>query len=147
VWGIVDMPHAARQFAELVAFFARQEGGLDVMMPAEVERRLRAAGLKPTLEPTSAQLKAFAKALGCSSYITVELRAWRLSYELTAQSARVRFTLSGYRPDADRPLWSVDVSHVGHMKSEREVAIEALRETFRRLRRPESEGRDVAAGH
>ena len=49
--------------------------------------------------------------------------------------------------DDNMPEWRADVRHVDHLKSEREVAIEALRQTFRRLRKPEPRQRNAHTRH
>ena len=137
LWGIVQVPNAPLHFAELLAYFAREEGGLDVIAPQEVERRLKTARLEPTLDPTPEQVKAFAQALGCTSYLTADVDTWRSVYRLTTQSARVRFVVSAHAAGGAEALWSAAVEHVAELKSEREVAMDALRETFRRLRQPQ----------
>ena len=139
LWGIVQVPNAPAQFAELLAYFGREAGGLDVIPPEEVDRRLKAAGLEPTLDPTPQQIKAFMDALGCASYLSADVETWRSVYRFTAQSARARFVVSGHLPGGDEALWSASVEHVAELKSEREVAMDALRETFRILRQPPPE--------
>jgi len=147
VWGIVDVPNAQSQFAELVAYFAREEGGLEVIPPEEVNRRLRAAGLEPTLDPDPQQLQAFVEALDCASYIVAEVETWRMIYKFTSQKALARFSLTAYLRGFDWPLWRAKVRHVDRLKSEREVAIEALQQTFRTLRKPERKRRNADTGH
>ena len=50
-----------------------------------------------------------------------------------SERATVAFELSCFQPGDEEPLWTVDVRHVAGGKSEREVAIHALRQTFRSL--------------
>ncbi len=139
VWGIVEPANARAQFADLLAYFARQEGGLEVIPPARVSARLKAAGLEPTLNPTAAQIEAFADILGCTSYLSAQVETWRYAYQFTSQKATVRFVLSCHRPGVEEPLWTANVRHCARGKSEREAAMEAMKETFRTLRRAERE--------
>ncbi len=133
-FGIVRTPNAPAAFAELLAQIARQQGGLQVLSPTEVDDRLKAAGLEPTLDPSPEQLEGFAGTLKCASYLTAHVEKWNYRYFLTSSKASVRFVLSCYVPGAEDPLWSAQVEHEVGGLTDREAAIAALKETFRTLK-------------
>jgi len=133
LWGVVQAPTAEASFADLLAHHARVEGGMNVIPPAEVEERLRLAGLEPTLEPDDEQLQAFAKMLGVSSYLTANVEQWRYRYVFFSEKASIRFSVACRAPGEDKPLWSARAHHKASGDTERAVAGQALRAMFRIL--------------
>ena len=134
-WGIVRAPDAPAAFAELLAHFAREDGGLDVAPPAQVTEALEDAGLEPTLDPSPEALDAFVDALGCASYLTARVETWHHKYVLFWPRATIRFVVSCHVPGDQQPLWSVRVDRVRGAASYRRVAISALKDMFRSIRR------------
>ena len=139
LWGTVFVPQAETTFAELAAYVAREEGGLDVMPAAEVRRRLKAQNIEPTLDPSPEQITAFSSALGCKAYLTARVEQWHYRFRLVWSKATISFVLSCRRPGEMDPLWSVRVMRQARNMSNREVAVEALREAFRALVRAQQE--------
>jgi len=134
VLGKMQCPSAARTFAELAAHVASEYGWERVLTPAEVRDRLETQGLEPTLEPDPEELRRFAAALGCSSYLAAHIRQWRTSYFLAFARAHIEFSLSCYDASIAEPAWQADVTASGTNMSDREIALYALRETLARLR-------------
>lgn len=134
VWGSVHPPTARQSFAELAAHFARSTGGMEVIPPAETSERLELAGYDPTLQPDDEQLVKFARKLGCDTYLQAVVTEWRYSYVLTRQEAVIRFSLSLREVGSNKPIWSVRADHKAGGKSDRQVASEALKTAFERLR-------------
>ena len=130
LWGVVQAPNAPKTFADLLAHFAGEAGGLDVIPPTEVAETLEKAGLEPTLNPSPEQLDTFAEALECASYLTAHVEMWRSRYLLTGSTATIRFVVSCHVPTAEEPLWSVSVEQTRRGVGYRKVAISALRDTF-----------------
>jgi hypothetical protein len=135
IWGVVHSPRERESFAEILSHVARTEGGLDVLSPAEVDRRLKLAKLEANYEPTPEQLAACVMALGCGSYLSAHIEEWRYTYFLMRSAARVRMVVALHVPGRDAPLWWVRVEHEAPGMDEREVAGAALREAFRTLNR------------
>jgi len=133
LWGVIEQASAAQGFAEQLAHAARQEGGLDVLSAKEIRAGLRAAGLDLSPEADAGHPDALARALGCESYLTADLKEYDCSYILFWCWGRVRFDLSGYRVGEREPLWSAHVQRTVRGADSRQAARVALDETFQKL--------------
>jgi len=133
-WGVLDTPNPDQRFAELLAYVAETEGGLSVIEPIRAIERLEDAGLEPTLQPDDATLKRYAEALGCSSVLTADIRCWRHKYVFFSSSAIVEFTLTCRVPGEPDPLWGVRTCCSGRKMDNTEIAVHALKQTFRALK-------------
>jgi len=134
VWGLINTPNVEDRFAEFLADSAAREGNMDVLPPLEVERRLRAAGLEPTLQPDDEQLRQFADALGCASYLTARIVRSRLEYRLFLSWSTLEYTVTCYAPGREEPLWQASVCRKAPGKSDRQTMALALAEMFQWLR-------------
>ena len=132
-WGSYQGQNAQKHLAELISHAARETGWAQVLEPAEVEQRLKAKGLEPTLEPAPEQLPAFIEAVGCPSYLAAHILKWRTSFLLTRQRTNVEFSLSCFQPPFSTPVWEAHVKAEGSQMTDRETALLALKETYRRL--------------
>jgi len=94
LWGKMGAAGADRQFAEILAHAARENGGVAVPLPFEVDERLERAGLRPTLQPDEDQLSQFVEALDCASYLTADVPCWRFDYVVLSSSAAIEFHLT-----------------------------------------------------
>ena len=133
-WGIIETPNAPSALMELLAHVAHEQAGLDVIPPAEVNRKLKAAGITFTLEPDQEQIENSIQTLGLESYLTAHVDEWGSRWLLTSTKAAIRFQLSCYLPGSDGPLWTMTVEDARKGLSDREIAVEALREAFRYLK-------------
>lgn len=134
IWGSIDTTDADRQFAELLAHTARNDGGMNVAFPVQVEEQLELEGFKPTLQPGTEELRRYVKALDCGSYLTAELKRWGYGYIFFLSSATIEYRVSCHRADNDETVWEVDVRRQARGMDNRDVALLALRETFQWLR-------------
>ena len=138
LWGSIPTPRADRSLADILAHAAREDGGMDVMLPHEAARRLEDAGLKPTLQPAPEELRERVRALGCTSYLTVELKQWRYNYVYFASYATIQCRVECRRAADDGLLWEAEVLREARGISDREVARLALAEMFRALKKQRS---------
>lgn len=139
LWGKMGAAGADRQFAELLAHAARENGRVAVPLPFEVDERLEGAGLRPTLQPDDEELSQFVKALDCASYLTADVLCWRFNHVLLSSSAAIEFHLTCRRADTDEALWQAHVRREGRGMSYREIALLALRETFESLKQQDGQ--------
>jgi hypothetical protein len=146
-WGFINTPNPDQRLAEFIAHAAREDGGMQVLVPFDVARKLEEAKLDPTLQPEPDELRKRAQVLGCSSYLTAELACWRYSYVFFVSSAEIEYKLACHRADTGEPVWEADVLRQARNKSNRDLAREALAATFNWLKEqqtgqayPEPEG-------
>jgi len=132
-YGSVKPPTPYIAFAHMVAHMCRENTGLEVIPPHEVDRLLKRKGIEPTLQPEGMQVEEFAKALGCDSYLTGRIEQWRYRYSLFGMKAFVRYELECRVPDRPGILWKVRADYVREDMSERDAAVIAIRDTFRAL--------------
>ena len=133
LWGSVNTLEADSQFAELVAYAAAKDGKIAAPRVFEVHDRLEKAGLEPTLQPTPEELRRYVETLGCSSYLTADLKRWHYGYLLFFGSADIEYHLACHRADNDEIVWEANVLRQACGMSDRDVARLALRETFQWL--------------
>lgn len=133
-WGVADALNADAQFAELAAHAAADDGGMTVMLPFEADEVLEKAGLEATLHPKPKQLKQFVRTLGCSSYMTADIKRWRHRHLFFFSSATIEYRLSCHRADDGQVLWEVHIRKQARGISNRELARLALYETFQWLK-------------
>jgi len=133
-WGVLDTPNPDQRFAELLAYVAATEGGLSVIEPMQVIERLEDAGLEPTFQPDDATLARYAEVLGCSSVLTADIKCWRHKYVFFSSSATVEFTLTCRVPGKPDALWGVRTCCSRRKMDNTEIALHALKETFRALK-------------
>jgi hypothetical protein len=133
-WGSMNTRNPDQRFAEFIAHAAREDGGMQVLLPFDVTRKLKEAKLDPTLQPEPDQLPNRAQALGCSSYLTAELACWRYSYVFFVSSAELEYRLACRRADTGQVVWEADVLTRARNKSDRDLARQALAGTFEWLR-------------
>jgi hypothetical protein len=135
-WGRLPTINPRERFAEILAHLAADEGGLDVMSPVEVRHGLKDAGLEFTLEPTEQQALAYARALGCSSYLDARVHRWLYSYIFFWAEATASYTITCHDVATGCPVWDLHVCWEANGMSDREVAVVSLREAFRWLKDP-----------
>ena len=128
----VDTPNAPGQFAELLAHAAREDAGLDVILPYQVQDRLIKAKLAPTLEPTQEELAQQIEALGCASYLEASVERWRSGYLFFIASAEITFRVACRRPDGSL-IWEAHVHGQQRNVGDRDIARLALYEGFRHM--------------
>lgn len=133
-WAVADTPNADANFAEMVAHVAATEAGMDVLTPADVAEKVEAVGGNSSLQSPPERLPLRARLLGCSSYLTAHVKAWRFRSVFFQAQAIVEFTLTCHAADDGALLWEVEVSRTAVGISDREVALLALRETFQWLK-------------
>ncbi len=133
-WGLINTPNIEDRFAEFLASAAARDDGLTVIDPYEVQKRLRAAHLKPTLQPDDQQLQQFAKALGLASYLVAHVNKSRLEYRFIWSWADADYTVACYVPGRAQPLWQAHVCRAAPGKTDREVLALSLKEMFDWLR-------------
>jgi len=133
VYGNVKPPTPYVAFAHMVAQLCRENTGLEVIPPHEVDRLLKRKGIEPTLQPEGTQVEEFAKALGCDSYLTGRIEQWNYRYNLFGMKAFVRYELECRVPGRPGILWKVRADYVPKGMSERDAAVVAIRDTFRAL--------------
>ncbi len=132
-WGRIATADLAEDFAERLAYVASEGGGLDIMPRPQWKRRLAAAGLQPTLQPTDEQLRRHANALGLSYYLTADVHRSELRYVFLWSWAVVSYDLACHASGDEEALWQVRVEHCQRYVSDREAMLEALEGTFRWL--------------
>ncbi len=135
-WGLINTANVEARFAEFIAHVGAKEGGLQVMAPHLVEKRLEEAGLAPTLQPTAEQIDDFAKALGLASYLTAAVECSRINYRFVYSWSTVHFRMGCRIPGRDEPVWQVRMIRKMRGASDREVMRTALAEVFAWLREP-----------
>ncbi len=134
-WGAINTTGVRRRFAACVAHAAAHVGGMDVLPALVVEQKLSGPDREPTLQPTEEQLCRHVQELGLSSYMVVNVRRSRLKYVFSYCWATVEYVLSCHAAGDGRLLWRVDVEFKDRLVSDQEALNEALRRTFRWLRR------------
>jgi hypothetical protein len=134
IWGKVEAPNAPERFAELLASAAADTGGLDVIHPVQVVQKLEAAGLATTLQPDDEELAERIRALGCAAYLVAEIDCWEETYVFFASSAVIEYSIACHVPGRREPVWRVRARNVRRNTTHRELAAQALRETFRALK-------------
>jgi hypothetical protein len=134
IWGEANTLNAEATFAELLAHAAREDGGMAVILPYQVNDRLAKAKLKPTLQPPPAELQSFVKLLGCASYLTADVRVLGFSYIYFRSTAVAEYSIACHRADNGAIVWQADVARKTGGMSDREVARLSLGEAFRKLK-------------
>ena len=129
-WGLINTPNIEDRFAEFLASAAGHDDGLSVIEPIDVEQRLLAAHLKPTLQPDDEQLQQFAKALGLASYLVAHVDRSRLEYRFFWSWADAEYTVSCYAPGRADALWEAHVCRAAPGLTDREVLALSLKEMF-----------------
>lgn len=135
LWGIVRDPEQQRTIADILSRIARTEGGLMMIDPVDVGKKLKLSDLELDYEPTPQEIDACVRALGCASYLSVYVEEWRFTYFLTGSKATARLVVACHVPGAEAPLWWVRVTHISRGKDDRQVAATALRAAFQALTR------------
>jgi hypothetical protein len=133
-WGLINTPNIEARFAEFLASEAGRDGAMTVINPVDVEQRLRAARLKPTLQPDDAQLSQFAKTLGLASYLVGHVVRSRLQYRFFVAWSEMEYTVSCYAPGRADPLWEAHVCRSAPGKTDRETLALSLKEMFEWLK-------------
>jgi hypothetical protein len=136
IYGVADTGLAASAFAELLAVAARDDAGLEIVHPVDVEKRLRQKEVTFSLEPDADGPLDEARALGCTSYLTVELACWRHRYLLFVSSAQLRCRVSCRSVAGDALIWRADIDAEQRGLSDRELARLALKRMFGWLEQP-----------
>jgi hypothetical protein len=137
-WGLINTPNVEARFGEFLASEASRDGGLTVIDPLDVEQRLLAARLEPTLQPDDQQLQQFARVLGLSSYLTAHVVRSRLEYRLFWSWSDVEYTVACYQPGRAEALWQAHVCRAAPGKTDRQTTALSLKEMFEWLK-----GRDL----
>jgi hypothetical protein len=133
-WGTVRTQNPDVRFADLAAYAAREDAGLDVIAPFKVADTLEQAGLYAGLHPDAAQIPKAARAVGCAFFLTADVRRWQYSYFLFTTSSLIDMDLTCRSAANGRELWSVHVFRRARGLSDGEVARLALADAFRWLR-------------
>ncbi|MDP6438246.1 MAG: hypothetical protein QGH74_01290 [Candidatus Brocadiia bacterium] len=132
-WSIVRNPAELGLVAEALAHMARVEGGLDVMEPREVRRRLKKAKLEPTYGPSAEQIAAFAGELGIACYLSAHIEELYFGYVVSRTKGVARLVVACRAPGVEEPLWLVRTEHTAWEIDERQATAAALRQAFRTL--------------
>jgi hypothetical protein len=132
--GVAEYPDAARGFGGLIAHAARRAQWAEVVPPIQVEETAQEQNLEFTRQPGSEQLDRVARILGYSSYLTAHVRRWRMSYFLFFQRSCVEYSLTCHETGSEMPLWRADVEACKRYATDRELAIDVLERTFRRVK-------------
>jgi hypothetical protein len=133
-WGLINTPNVEARFDEFLASAADHDAGLDVIEPIDVEQRLLAAHLKPTLQPDEKQLDDFAHVLGLGSYLVAHVERSRLQYRFFWSWSDVQFTVSCYAVGSAQPVWQAHVKRTVRSLTDRQAIALSLREMFRWLK-------------
>ena len=132
VAGRIDPPNAAGQFAELLAHAARDDAGIEVLLPYQVADQLAKAELEPTLEPSAEQIAQYVQVLGCASYLEANVERWRSGYTFVFSSAEITCSLACRLPDGTL-VWEATVHAQQRNTGDREIARLALYEAFKHM--------------
>lgn len=135
LYGKVPAPAPAVSFAELLAHYGREAGGLEVLSPHEAARRLEEKSATDVLAKSRTEADRRARELGCETYLAVSVKRWGYSYFLFSEKGAVDFTVECRRPGSADPLWEAYVRYKKRGMDERQVAGEALRAMFQELLR------------
>ena len=151
-WSVVRNPEERSLVAETLAHMARIEGGLDVMEPQDVRRRLKRAKLEPTYAPSAEQLASYAGELGISCYLSAHIEELHFGYVVTRTKGVARLVVACRVPGVEEPLWLARTEHAAWGIDERQATAIALRQAFRTLNAVSREGtegklEDADAGH
>jgi hypothetical protein len=132
-WSVVRNPDELGLVVETLAHMARVEGGLDVLEPREVRRRLKKAKLEPTYAPSAEQIAAFAGELGIACYLSAHIEERYFAYVVSKTKGVARLVVACRVPGVDEPLWLVRTEHTAWGIDERQATAAALRQAFRTL--------------
>jgi hypothetical protein len=127
-------------FAERFAYVAANDGGLDVMSPAESRRLLEEAGIDPAPEPGTEDLCGYARALGLAAYLTAHVQQCRVRYVFAWSWATADFDAACVAADDGRTLWQVHVLRRQKLESGNQALTQGLRAAFRWLREQQEDG-------
>ncbi len=130
--GRIDTPNAAGRLAELLAHAARDDAGIEVLLPYQVADQLAKAELEPTLEPSAEQIAQYVEVLGCASYLEANVELWRSGYVFVFSSAEITCRVACRRPDGTL-VWEATVHAQQRNTGDREVARLALYEVFKHM--------------
>jgi len=139
MWGSVHTANAESSFAELLAHAAQEDAGIKVLLPFEANQRLQEAKLKPSLQPTADDLRKYVQTLGCTSYLTADVRTWHFGYAYFMSHAEIEYSVACHRGDNGEVIWEATVKRQARGMSDRELARLALSETFQRLKENKSD--------
>ncbi len=130
--GRIDTPNAAGQIAELLAHAARDDAGIEALLPYQVADQLAKAKLAPTLDPSAEQLAQYIETLGCASYLEANVERWRSGYVFVFSSAEITCRVTCRLPDGTL-LWEATVHAQQRNTGDREIARLALYRMFKHL--------------